>query len=83
MKITVEKAVRVAVEIEVKPCPFCGGEPSIKYAPGEYGYYYPTIRVKCKRCNASIERDVSGKSEEEAYRFIAELWNRRVNIDSD
>ena len=82
MKIKVEKTVREVVEIEVKPCPFCGGEPSTYYYHGQHGYYNPTIRVECKCCNASIERDVSGKSEEEAYRFMAELWNRRVNIDS-
>lgn len=83
MKIAIEKTVREVVEIEIKPCPFCGGEPSIKYAPGEYGYCNPTIRVECKRCHASIEREVSSKSEEEAYKSIAELWNRRANIDSE
>lgn len=80
MKITVEKAVRVAVEIEVKPCPFCGGEPSIKYVPGEYGYANPTAYVTCKSCNVMLEREVPAKSEEEAYRFIAGLWNRRTPI---
>ena len=83
MKITVEKTVKELVEIEIKPCPFCGGEPGTEYYHGQHGYYNPTARIECKCCNASIERDVSGKSEEEAYRLMAELWNRRTNIDSE
>lgn len=81
MKMLVEKTVKEIVEIEVKPCPFCGGEPSIEFYPGQYGYFHSTVRIECEQCNASIEKEVSGKTEEEAYRFIACLWNRRATDD--
>lgn len=81
MKISVEKTVKEVVEIEVKPCPFCGGTPSIEYHPGQFGYYHSTARIECERCNASIEKGVPGKTEEEAYRFMAGRWNRRATDD--
>ena len=57
--------------IELKPCPFCGGEAEIQHS----AYYdiciLDYIWVECKGCDVHT-RDCD--SEEEA----AELWNRRI-----
>jgi Lar family restriction alleviation protein len=50
----------------LKPCPFCGGEPELQHIGDVYV-------VKCKRCNARIERE----SEE----FVVKHWNRRADDD--
>lgn len=59
---------------ELKPCPFCGGEPRLFVNGG--------VRVLCTRCYVGtiiltdeIERDNS------AVERVTEMWDRRVNDD--
>lgn len=56
---------------ELKPCPFCGGEPFV-YISGNksYGYFKEVI---CPQCHCQTHR-LRG---EEAV----EVWNRRVGDD--
>ena len=55
---------------ELKPCPFCGGEPFVDYY--DYEKYGKTYVICCNGCHAeTFERDTP----EEA----AEAWNRRVD----
>ena len=85
MKITVEKSSREEIEIEVKPCPFCGRMPTLKYYPGLYGYGDDSdlAYIKCENCNVRMVEEVSGMSEEKVLRLVAKRWNRRANIDSE
>ena len=85
MKIKAEKTVREVVEIEVKPCPFCGRMPTLKYYPGLYGYGDDSdlAYIKCENCDVKMVKEVSGMSEEKVFRLMAERWNKRVNIDSE
>lgn len=54
---------------ELKPCPFCGGEPEmINYSEHEW-------LVNCPTCCGMVER--WRETEKEA----AEQWNRRANDD--
>lgn len=61
-------------EIELKPCPFCGGRAVFQDNNSCCSYVY------CKKCGATGETvNVSKKfsSDEKA----AEKWNRRINND--
>lgn len=59
-------------DIELKPCPFCGGEGMIG---AKYRYHYPTyFIVVCRKCGAMAH---CGKTREEA----AKKWNRRADND--
>jgi Lar family restriction alleviation protein len=51
--------------IELKPCPFCGGEAIIADAYGPYAI------VSCKSCPCAVE--VYG-----SMKYAVETWNRRV-----
>ena len=63
-------------EIELKPCPFCGGEVFIhtiephKHIFAEMPDYKGGAFVECKGCNCCMSAD----TESEAI----EVWNRRV-----
>lgn len=72
--------------VELKRCPFCGGEAFIvKERDGEW--YKEWYSVKCNDCEAKIEGDccfMCGRerpSEEEMRQIekeLAEKWNRRA-----
>lgn len=74
--------------MNLKPCPFCGGEASTFYDVEEgYAARYARILINCKRCDASIRRSKrfieSGKTNPglsfmEAEKDAAEAWNRRT-----
>ena len=62
--------------IELKPCPFCGGE-ARKNAQTVKGFRL--LYVECKRCGAtgSIIRTDKPRVKDEDNRSI-EAWNRRA-----
>ena len=70
-------------EVELKPCPFCGGKAVIKAKTKEYGF---TIWVECEKCNARIDgfcpsienENKSIENIENCKNKAIELWNRRV-----
>lgn len=60
-------------ETELKPCPFCGGNPmSYSYDPFDgYQGNLTKYAVRCLRCTAKI----SAATKEKAH----EMWNRRAD----
>ena len=70
---------------ELKPCPFCGGEPTKHIATAMGGNIYIAI-VRCERCH--IERKIAyspgtvnkpKNAEATAFRMVGREWNRRAN----
>lgn len=66
--------------IELKPCPFCGGEACLYVSDG--------IRVICKDCEASSvilcdAFDMAGKPYGKSTERVIEAWNRRVTDDKN
>ena len=55
--------------IELKPCPFCGGEGESKYLHNDFEYM-----VICNSCGGAM---TSGKDETEAVK----AWNTRQGED--
>lgn len=53
--------------LQLKPCPFCGGKPSLYILR-----FYKTI--SCKSCLAEIKANRSC-----TIKDFSELWNRRIN----
>ena len=72
--------------MELKHCPFCGGEADIWRMYGKYGYF---MVVKCSVCGASGKTFMDGREDKDdgdptlwetvAARRAAEAWNRRWN----
>lgn len=58
-------------EIELKPCPFCGGDATTVFYTG---YIY----VSCENCGATSEMVKVSKEYCAAEKEAAEAWNRRA-----
>lgn len=56
---------------EIKPCPFCGGEPRVLIADVSSGSI-PNIciHLSCKKCNLTM------KGNQDEY-ILCDMWNRR------
>ena len=73
-------------EQTIKPCPFCGTIPTLKFIPGSYGYYPEAANISC--CNgisigkATEEYDWDKRkhvdTRKSAIAFVIDKWNRRV-----
>lgn len=71
---------------ELKPCPFCGGEATIRLKQGSWGYTPDRVSVICKPCGIGwsfvAEDQERGKPphsiEKEATKKAVDKWNRRV-----
>lgn len=53
--------------VELRPCPFCGGEADIVYP--EWASWASFVVIRCSRCNASISCDKTSD--------VIKKWNRR------
>ena len=59
--------------IELKPCPFCGGEARLFVDDG--------VRVLCNKCHASSEILVDSEYyKTSAVEKVIEAWNRRTEV---
>ena len=62
-------------EVELKPCPFCGGEAVIHVNDG--------VRVVCRECGvmtrSCIDSYSKGKPFGSAIKSVVNDWNRREN----
>lgn len=75
-------------EIELKPCPFCGGEARfaggndiipVMYDEGivDVEWEYWPVRVVCKSCLASTN-EFCAENDDKNYEDAAKAWNRRA-----
>ncbi len=60
---------------ELKPCPFCGKVPELRWRGSAYIGFY--ARIKCESCNMVMEH-YNWKCDK-AKSEIADKWNRRVD----
>lgn len=72
--------------MQLKTCPFCGGDPYLEESSRGYvnGKSTKVCYVRCKRCNARSERvniqDYGHTCRSwDAVQRVAEQWNNRVN----
>lgn len=65
--------------IELKPCPFCGGEAEYIERGNQYIGIKETV-VKCKKCHTKqVHKWLKMKFEfERIEQLTIEAWNRRV-----
>ena len=71
------------MNINLKSCPFCGGEAVLNHghmitATGQY-----LANVKCSECGIASRVVWSTDSPEEAVKEAIEAWNRRVATDKN
>jgi Lar family restriction alleviation protein len=61
------------------PCPFCGGEGTVDYNPGSWGYTPSTAYVRCKSCTArgALREAITDNVESVKDEAIAS-WNLRA-----
>ena len=59
------------MENELKPCPFCGGEPSIYKENGE-------VFIACTKCQCGTAYLNGASPIEEKIKVAVQDWNRRV-----
>lgn len=69
--------------IELKPCPFCGGEPYFRTPLHKRAEYI--MMIECKRCGANPYAIFVSEVYDEEYRkeAVAEFWNRRDYNETD
>ena len=63
--------------IELKPCPFCGGEVEEHGGLCNYGKHIMTLDLKCKGCGTTFK--FKAKWSSDPYNETHEAWNRRKN----
>ena len=71
----------MGIDIELKPCPFCGGEArkaTLKNTPVSYKTY-----IYCQVCNTEVTEAVTDKHDtvEDAVNRMAKQWNRRAKVE--
>ena len=76
------KRLEVTTAIELKPCPFCGGEAKlIKGFPSQQGKGSNIRFVQCKRCNCKTKtfQQLPFESWRDNEAAAIKAWNERVN----
>ena len=66
------------MDINLKPCPFCGGEPVLAVDKG--------VRVMCRNCRAQTENGIycnDAASICSAAWHAIDAWNRRADDETD
>jgi Lar family restriction alleviation protein len=67
-------------EIELKPCPFCGGEAALmkRTECAGHGCYIPQVFVACKNCGAKGGKADAYFDDGDLESIAVERWNRRA-----
>lgn len=71
-------------QIELKPCPFCGGAATAKYEHRAYSIRsrknYVVVSVLCDECGGGYDdRMIESEDIEKAVKAAIKEWNRRTN----
>lgn len=69
-------------DIELKPCPFCGGKGQLKRHTecGGYGFFYELVYVSCENCGARGGKTDSYFHKENELEILAIAnWERRAD----
>lgn len=75
----IRKTVKKTVEIDLKPCPCCGGEADFKYTKSFRQRHWDdkgSASVQCTHCKISTPF----KSSEDHQLVVAEIWNQREPV---
>ena len=70
----------------LKPCPFCGSEVSLKISP--LSKDYPDVNdyeISCKKCGCTLwgaNCDTLNHTDEEAVEKVVNVWNRRAEKEN-
>ena len=62
---------------ELKPCPFCGGEPNHLWRGSRYMGFY--VSIECVECNVTMEYVGHNCTLEQAKKEAASRWNTRLS----
>ena len=62
--------------MELKPCPFCGGNIDERGAECNYGKKIITLNLKCDKCETIFK--FKSKWETNPIQEAIETWNRRI-----
>ena len=65
------------MEIELKPCPFCGGEADVICHKFKAMDDSDTYEVRCRRCYSRTQPFYPSQE------WAAKSWNRRVRDETD
>lgn len=67
------------MKVELKPCPFCGGEASVKSKQITQGYEFYVSCDKCKaRTGVNVSSDYGRLNIQSAKATVSMVWNYRV-----
>lgn len=65
--------------MELKPCPFCGGEVDIEGASCNYGKKTILVDILCLECGAKVKLKTAWETI--PMHEAIEAWNRRADND--
>lgn len=79
MSLTAKEMTDYPQLVELRECPFCGGEAYIRTPTHMKGTAFDVMSIECIRCGASpfAINVYEGKTDEEKQSIIAEKWNKR------
>lgn len=66
------------IKIDLKPCPFCGGDAEMKQCESPKNFYF----VTCVKCHCMTDVFMLNRTENTGVENIkanADMWNRRAN----
>ena len=67
---------------DLKPCPFCAGEPEFEYVVGSHVPYIQFVKVMCRTCGCGTKifplEDRYGNKLPAGELYAKSAWNRRV-----
>lgn len=66
--------------MELKPCPFCGGEAKLKKGfPWQQDKKQAVALVQCTKCGCRtpVNRQCAYQARADVYEYVIKTWNRR------